>query len=110
MHSNLAECDLMSASQLLEQGVDLDAMPVGADLDVETAHTIYHIKNCGNGEVLISGHPDICPAPVPVNFHGSVRGNSLLKMRFIGRDMSMEFRHPDRGIVRTSHVLDIREH
>jgi hypothetical protein len=33
----------------------------------------------------------------------------MLKLRFIGRDMSMEFRHPEQGIVRTSRVRDIRE-
>ncbi len=33
----------------------------------------------------------------------------MLKLRFIGRDMSMEFSHPQKGIVRTSRVKDIHE-
>jgi len=33
----------------------------------------------------------------------------MLKLRFIGRDMKMEFHHPERGTVRTSRVRDIRE-
>ena len=33
----------------------------------------------------------------------------MLKLRFIGRDMKMEFHHPEKGIVRTSRVRDIRE-
>jgi len=97
----------MSATQL-EQGVNLDELPVGAVLDVETANSLYHIENRGHGEILISGNSDICPTPVPVNFHGSLRGHSSLKANFIGPDLSMEFRHPERGIVRTSHVREIR--
>jgi hypothetical protein len=87
-------------------GVDLDELPVGALLDVETANTVYHIENRGDGGVLISGHPDICPRPVPVNFRGSI-GPSTLKLHFIGRNLRMEFFHPQRGIVRTSRVTDI---
>jgi hypothetical protein len=34
----------------------------------------------------------------------------MLKVRFIGRDMRMEFFHPERGIVRTSRVREIWEH
>jgi hypothetical protein len=33
----------------------------------------------------------------------------MLKLRFIGRDMRMEFHHPEKGVVRTSRVSDIRE-
>jgi hypothetical protein len=76
-------------------GVDLDELPVGALLDVETTNTVYRIENRGDGDVLISGHPDICPQPVPVKLH------------FIGRNLRMEFFHPQRGIVRTSRVTDI---
>ena len=58
---------------------------------------------------MISGHPEICPTPMLVNFHGSTWGTPMLKVRFIGRDMKMEFFHPLKGIVRTSRVRDIRE-
>lgn len=93
----------------IEGGVGLDELPIGAVLDVETANTVYRIENRGEGEVLISGHPEICPEPVLVNFHGSTWGTPMLKLRFIGRDMRMEFHHPEKGIVRTSRVRDIRE-
>jgi hypothetical protein len=93
----------------IEGGVSLDELPLGAVLDVETANNVYRIENRGDGVVLISGHPEICPTPVLVNFHGSTWGTAMLKLRFIGRDMSMEFRHPERGVVRTSRVRDIRE-
>jgi len=93
----------------VEGGVALDELPIGAVVDVETANTLYRIENRGQGEVLISGHPEICPNPVVVNFHGSTWGAAMLKAGFIGRDMSMEFRHPHRGIVRTSRIREIRE-
>jgi len=93
----------------IDGGVGLDELPVGAVLDVQTSNTLYRIENRGDGEVLISGHPEICPAPVLVSFHGSTWGTPMLKVRFIGRDMRMEFFHPQKGIVRTSRVRDIRE-
>ena len=93
----------------IEGGVSLDELPVGAVLDVQTSNTLYRIENRGDGEVLISGHPEICPTPVQVVFYGSTWGTPMLKLRFIGRDMRMEFFHPEKGIVRTSRVRDISE-
>ena len=92
-----------------EDGVDLDELPVGAILDVETENTEYTIENRGDGKVLISGNSDICPEPVLVNFLGSMWGTTILKLRFIGRELRMEFQHPEKGIVRTSPVREIRE-
>ena len=88
--------------------VDLDTLPVGTVLDVDTANTHYRIENRGDGEVLISGNPDVCPEPVRVDFHGST-GRNTLRLGVIGREMGMEFVHPQRGIVRTSRVREIRE-
>jgi hypothetical protein len=93
----------------LEGGVALDEVPVGTVLEVQTANNLYRIETREGGEMLISGHPEICPLPVLVNFHGSTWGTPMLKMRFIGRGMSMEFRHPEKGIVRTSRVREIHE-
>jgi hypothetical protein len=93
----------------IEGGVSLDELPVGAVLDVQTSNNLYRIEHRGDGEVLISGHPEICPEPILVNFHGSTWGTPMLKIRFIGRDMRMEFFHPERGIVRTSRVREIQE-
>ena len=58
----------------IDGGVTLDELPVGAVVNVETANTLYRIENRGEGEALISGHPEICPEPVLVNFHGSTWG------------------------------------
>jgi hypothetical protein len=93
----------------IEGGVSLNDLPVGAVLEIQTANTRYELEKCGDGKVLISGHPEICPTPVLVNFHGSTWGAAMLKMGFIGREMSMEFRHPEKGLVRTSRVQEIRE-
>jgi hypothetical protein len=94
----------------IEGGVLLDELRVGAILEIRTSNTLYRIENRGDGEVLISGHPEICPEPVAVDFHGSTWGSAMLKMRFIGREMRMEFRHPEKGIVRTSRVREISEY
>ena len=93
----------------IEGGVHMDELPVGAVLNVQTANTLYQLENRGEGEVLISGHPEICPDPVLVNFHGSTWGSAMLKMGFVGREMSLEFRHPEKGLVRTSRVREIHE-
>jgi hypothetical protein len=93
----------------MDGGVGLDELPIGAVLDVQTANNMYQIENRGDGEVMISGHPEICPEPVLVSFHGSTWGTPMLKVRFIGREMHMEFHHPEKGIVRTSRVRDIWE-
>ena len=43
---------------------------------------------------MISGHPQYCPEPVQVTIAGSTWGGSMLKVRFIGRGMHLEFHHP----------------
>jgi len=93
----------------IEGGVHMDELPVGAVLNVQTANTLYRLENRGEGAILISGHPEICPDPVLVNFHGSTWGSAMLKMGFVGREMSLEFSHPEKGLVRTSRVREIRK-
>ena len=93
----------------IEGGVDLDALPVGAVLEVETVSRTYRVENRGDGEVLISGHPQICPEPMLVNFYGSTWGTPLLKRHYVGRGMALEFQHPTRGLIRTSRIKDVRE-
>jgi hypothetical protein len=93
-----------------EDGIHLDELPVGAVIDVETDHHNYRVENRGDGRALISGHPEYCPEPVLVDLHGSTAGcGAILKVRFIGRGMGMEFRHPVRGVISTSRVREIHE-
>jgi hypothetical protein len=93
----------------IEGGVHLKDLRVGALVEVETKNRFYMIENRGNGEVLICGHPQFCPRPVQVKLHGSTWGNSMLKLRYIGRGMHLEFRHPSYGVICTSPVQEIRQ-
>jgi hypothetical protein len=90
-------------------GVELSDLAPGAVVEVITRHRTYVLENRGNGDVLISGHPMYCPEPVLVRFHGSTWGTPMIRPRFIGREMKMEFCHPSFGVVHTSRVTDIRE-
>jgi hypothetical protein len=96
------------AQSEIEGGVCLDELSDGAVLKVETQHHWYTIVNRSGGEALISGHPDYCPEPVPVRIAGPTWGGSVLKLRFIGRGMHLEFCHPTYHTVTTSRVVDIR--
>jgi hypothetical protein len=79
-----------------------------AVLEVETQHRWYTIVNRSSGDALISGHPNYCPQPVPVRIAGSTWGGSMLKLRYIGRGMHLEFCHPTYHTITNSRVVDIR--
>jgi len=106
---SLAGAMNLGVDQETEQGLALDDLAVGAVVEVETGHTTYRVENRGEGKILISGHPEYCPEPVLVELHGSTGGHSILKFRFIGRGMHLEFRHPTLGVIRTSRIKAIRE-
>src|SRR5437879_6920361 len=93
----------------IEGGVYLRDVRPGTVLEVTTRNRAYTILYQGSGQALISGHPVFCPEPVPVTIHGSTWGGSMLKARFIGRGMRLEFGHPDFEPIRTSVILDVRE-
>lgn len=92
----------------IEGGVYLDSLSEGATLEIETQNHWYTIVNRGRGKVLISGHPKFCPAPTLVRIEGSTWGGSMLKSRFIGRGMRLEFRHPSYRTIVTSRIMEIR--
>jgi len=93
----------------IEGGVHLSRLAPGTILEVETQNRAYTIDYRGSGQALISGHPVFCPKPVLVNIHGSTWGGSMLKERFIGRGMRLEFQHPDYQPITTSVIVDVRE-
>jgi hypothetical protein len=93
----------------VEGGVHLGQLAPGTILEVETQNRAYTIHYRGAGQALISGHPVFCPEPVLVNIHGSTWGGSMLKERFIGRGMRLEFAHPDYEPITTSVILEVRE-
>jgi hypothetical protein len=92
----------------IEGGVCLDELCEGVLLEVETQHHWYTIVIRGRSRDLVSGHPQYCPAPVPVRIEGSRWGGSMLKLRFIGRGMRLEFWHPVFRTIVTSRIVDIR--
>ena len=93
----------------VEGGVHLSRLAPGTVLEVETQNRAYTIDYQGSGQALISGHPIFCPEPVLVNIHGSTWGGSMLKERFIGRGMRLEFGHPNYEPITTSVILNVRE-
>lgn len=93
----------------INEGVSQDVLSIGAVLDVRTRHHLYRIVNREAGKFLIAGHPEYCPKPVLVQFHGSTWGGSMIKNSYIGRGMCMEFRHPVHGVIITSPVEQIME-
>jgi hypothetical protein len=101
--------DLESEISESEEGLSLEDSSIGDLVEVETKHRCYTFENRGNGEVLISGHPEYCPQPVLVALNGSTWGGPVMKMGFIGRGMLLEFRHPVYGIIRTSRIQEIRQ-
>ena len=108
-HPNLSdEINRNIVQSEIEGGVYLDHLPHGAMLEIETQNRFYTMVNRGQGQALIWGHPKFCPSPVLVKIHGSNWGGSMLKVRFIGRGMHMEFRHPEYRTIITSRVVDIR--
>jgi hypothetical protein len=94
----------------IEGGVYLRDLAPGSALSVQTMNRVYEIVVLGDGTVLISGHPEFCPEPTAVTIQGSTWGGSMLKVKFLGRGMHLEFQHPLHRTVLTSRILDIRSH
>jgi hypothetical protein len=92
----------------LEGGVHLRDVLPGTVLEVTTQNRAYTILYKGWDQALISGHPVFCPEPIPVTIHGSTWGGSMIKTRYIGRGMRLEFGHPADQPIRTSVILDVR--
>jgi hypothetical protein len=109
-HPNLSDgVNHNIAQSEIEGGVYLKDLPDETTLEIETQNRSYTLVNRGQGQVLISGHPEFCPEPVLVRIEGSNWGGSMLKACFVGRGMHLEFRHPEyqRPII-TSRIMEIR--
>ena len=108
-HANLDEAINSHIVQSeIEGGVHLRDVLPGTVLEVTTQNRAYTILYKGWDQVLISGHPVFCPEPIPVTIHGSTWGGSMIKTRYIGRGMRLEFGHPTYLPIRTSVILDVR--
>jgi hypothetical protein len=78
----------------VEGGVFLEGLPPDTILEIRTQNHFYTALLLGDSAALISGHPQYCPKPVYVKIAGSTWGGSMLKARYIGRGMHLEFHHP----------------
>jgi hypothetical protein len=110
-HSNFGdEVNRNILQSEIEGGVFLKDLPPATVLQIDTRHHSYTLVFLGESNALISGHPQYCPDPVPVAIAGSTWGGSMLKLRFVGRGMHLEFHHPEyRTPIITSAIQEIRE-
>jgi hypothetical protein len=94
----------------IEGGVFLEDLTSATVLQIETEHHCYTTVLVDERSALISGHPLYCPEPVLVRISGSTWGGSMLKRRFVGRGMHLEFHHPAyRTPIVTTCIKEIRE-
>ena len=94
----------------VEGGVCLEDLPTGTKLEVQTRNRCYTLVNQSDGRALLSGHPKFCPQPTEMNIHGSTWGSTMMRSRFVGRGMFLEFSRPEiQGRITTSKIVDIRE-
>lgn len=94
----------------IEGGVSLGDLPPSTVLEIQTQHHRYTAVFLGESQALLSGHPEYCPEPVLVAIAGSTWGGSMLKLRYIGRGMHLEFCHPEyRTPIVTSRIQEVRE-
>jgi hypothetical protein len=110
-HPNLADNINHAIIQSeIEGGVFLHDLPPATVLHIQTVNHCYTAVLLGGNDALISGHPEFCPSPVQVAITGSTWGGSMLKLRYVGRGMHLEFYHPEyeRPIV-TSPIQEIRD-
>jgi hypothetical protein len=110
-HANLSdEVNRNIIQSEIEGGVFLEGLPPDTVLQIRTQNHFYTALFLGEGAALISGHPQYCPEPVQVTIAGSTWGGSMLKLRFIGRGMHLEFHHPAYSTpIITSAIQEIRE-
>jgi len=110
-HANLAdEVNSNIVQSEVEGGVFLESLPPDTVLQIRTQNHFYTAQILKEGAALISGHPQYCPQPVQVTIAGSTWGGSMIKMRFIGRGMRLEFHHPAYSMpIVTSTIQEICE-
>jgi hypothetical protein len=93
----------------VEGGVYLRDLQPGAVLAIQTRNRSYRLVNLSEEYSLISGHPEFCPEPVEVQVQGCTWGGSMLKAKYVGRGMHLEFIHPVHRTVITSQIVDIQQ-
>ena len=95
-------------SASVEEGLYRGRMPAGTQLVVQTVNRQYLLETREGCEVLLSGHPKHCPAPVGVTLYGSGSRTARFVPGFIGPGLRLTVRYPSGLVVRTSRVREIR--
>jgi len=110
-HANLADQVNHNIVQSeIDGGVFLSDLQPRTVLQIQTQHHCYTALFLGDNQALIWGHPEFCPRPVPVAIAGSTWGGTMLKVRYVGRGMRLEFHHPRyRTPIVTSPIREISE-
>ncbi len=109
VHPNLSdEINRNIVKSEIEGGVHLSDVGPGEVLAIQTRNHDYRLVHLGDGAALLSGHPRFCPSPTPVRIHGSTWGGSMIRDKYLGRGMRLEFGHPEFRVVITSPIVDIR--
>jgi hypothetical protein len=87
--------------------IDLTKLECGTRLDVETRNRHYLIQCLGGSAILISGHPEYCPAPVSGYLQGSSDKSGVLEPGLIGRGKYLRFLLSGQRPVTTSRVVSL---
>src|SRR5215831_6294589 len=95
---------MQNVAQAVE-GVYLHNLNPGSVLLVDTRNRHYRIEYLGGDDIKISGHPMLCPDPVPAELCGSV-GIGGRFHGFLGRGMRMEFNLTDDHIPLITSVVE----
>lgn len=98
------------AQSEIDGGVWLKDLPVGSKVQFQTENTMYLLEHREDG-FYISGNQRFCPVPTRCHIHGSTWGGSMLKMKFIGRNMNCEFSLDgvSTPLLTTTRISEIRE-
>jgi hypothetical protein len=87
--------------------VKLRSMTPGTQLDVETKNTHYRIECLGGEAMRISGHPRLCPTPVPAELEGSQDRGGAIQWGDIKCGKHLLFLLEKYGPVRTTKIVGV---
>jgi hypothetical protein len=87
--------------------VNCQNLTPGSKVDVETTTRHYQIECLGGNRIRISGHPEICPEPVPAWLRGAVTRDGALESGLIECGMPMVFLIGELHPVTTSPVVRV---
>lgn len=110
-HPNLSdEVNRHIIQSEIEGGVFLEDLPAATVLEIQTRNHCYTVVLVDENLAMLSGHPEFCPEPVLVCITGSTWGGTMLRRRYVGRGMHLEFYHPLYSTpILTSPIQEIRE-